>query len=200
MKEGFHSARFGLLDSDLLLTSPFPLLLKLYFKGRRAKDFFFFNLSLKNSRFKKKKLICFSVWGLYPLMDFDLHKLFSPGPARIPDALELRAGSSLHNHPVVQTVCSRITAPNGGWGSLLEWSSHAWIPPSLPSISIPAAASCPQPMPDCHAAHCHSHPVGCRADFSTVCVKSNTFKSKKCPSLSNDRICFAFAATMKLLL
>lgn len=80
------------------------------------------------------------------------------------------------------------------------WSGRLMPGSLLPSISIPAAASCPQPMPDCHGAHCHSHPVGCRADFSTVCVKSNTFKSKKCPSLSNDRICFAFAATMKLLL
>lgn len=41
MMESFHWARVGLLDSDLLLTSPFPLLLKLYFKGTLAEDFFF---------------------------------------------------------------------------------------------------------------------------------------------------------------
>lgn len=49
--EGFHSARVGLLDSDVLLASRFPLLLRLCFKGTLAKDTVFFNLSLKNSRF-----------------------------------------------------------------------------------------------------------------------------------------------------
>lgn len=47
--EGFHSARVGLLDSDVLPAS--PLLLRLCFKGTLAKDIVFFNLSLKNSRF-----------------------------------------------------------------------------------------------------------------------------------------------------
>lgn len=56
MMESFHWARVGLLDSDLLLTSPFSLLLKLYFKGRLTEDFFF-NVSLKNSQFQKKKKI-----------------------------------------------------------------------------------------------------------------------------------------------
>lgn len=40
MMESFHSARVGLLGSDLLLTPPFPLLPQLCFKGTLAKDIF----------------------------------------------------------------------------------------------------------------------------------------------------------------
>lgn len=154
MMEGFHSARVGLLDSSVLPASPFPLLLRLCFKGTLVKDIFVFNLSLKNSQFKKKKLICFSVWGLYPLMEFDLHKLFSPGPAQIPDA----AGREL----IAQPPCGADSlllnyAPHGGLGGLLEWSSHAWIPlPIHPHpcgcLLSPACARlscCPLPQSPC---------------------------------------------------
>lgn len=43
--KGGNDGKFSLsqLDSDLLLTSPFPLFLKLYFKGRLAKEKFFFS-------------------------------------------------------------------------------------------------------------------------------------------------------------
>lgn len=70
---------------------------------------------------------------------------------------QLGSLGSLHNHPVVQTVCSSITAPNGGWG-LLECSSHAWIPLSplhphpcgcLLSPACARLSCCPLPQSPC---------------------------------------------------
>lgn len=130
-------------------------------------------------------------------MDFDLHKLFSPGPARIPDA----AGREL----IAQPPCGADSLlPNycPKWGLGGCWSGHLMPGSLFPSHPSPSLWLPPVPSP-CQAVMLPVATVTLwdagQISQQFVC-QSNTFKSTKCPSLFNDRICFAFTATMKLLL